>query len=125
MTFFTLGTAAMAAFFLTTLGAGDAPRVVATSPAQDAVAPAGPLTLSVTFDRPMRGDGWSFTGDPAAYPDCAETPKVSADGRTFTLACRVEAGRAYALGFNGGRFRNFRSRAGVPAEPHLLRFSTR
>lgn len=125
MLFFMFGAAAVAAPLLVDRGASVAPRVVATSPAQGARVPAGPFALSVTFDRPMRGDGWSFTGDPARYPDCAKAPRLSADARTFTLSCRAEAGRAYAVGFNGGRFRNFRDRDGVPAEPYLLRFSTR
>lgn len=127
MTSLTLGVVAVAAFLLMVEQdpAAAPPRVVATSPGQDAPIPAGPFTLSVTFDQPMRGDGWSLVGDPALAPDCAKAPRMSADGRTFTFACRAEAGRGYAVGFNGGQFLNFRSREGVSAEPYPLRFHVR
>lgn len=102
------------------------PRVVATAPAQGATIAPGAFTLSVTYDRPMAAQSWSFvrTGR-AAYPVCAGRPEQSADGRTFTLRCTAAAGTAYEVAFNSGRFRNFRSVAGVPAQPALLRFKTR
>ena len=49
---------------------------------------------------------------------------AAADGRSFTLDCTVEAGKAYWMGFNNERFRNFQSLSGVPAVPALLQFST-
>lgn len=102
------------------------PRVVATTPAQGATIPPGPFTLSVTYDRAMAPDGWSFvqTGR-GAYPGCDNRPVQSSDGRTFTMRCTAEAGTRYAVAFNAGRFRNFRSRAGVPAQPAMLWFRTR
>lgn len=102
------------------------PHVVATTPADGASVAAGPVTISVTFDRPMRAGSYSFTSiDAAPYPDCARTPRQSADGRRFTLACRVVAGRRYGIGFNGGQFRNFVGLDGVPATPAALVFSAR
>ena len=103
------------------------PRVIMMRPALSPV-PAGPVTISVTFDRPMRANSYSFVMvDGAAYPDCGDAAPVrSANGRTFTIKCRVEAGRRYAVGFNTGRFRNFVSAtAGPPALAATLRFSTR
>lgn len=102
------------------------PRVVRTLPAADAVLPPGPVTISVTFDRPMRPGSYSFVMlDPATYPACASVAYLSADGRTYSLDCRLEPDRSYAIGFNRGRFRNFVGRDGVAAEPHVLHFSTR
>ncbi len=99
------------------------PRVVETYPAVGAEIAAGKIAIKVTFDRPMR-QSWSFVArSPATYPDCAKTPTQSKDGRTFTLACTVEAGKDYWIGFNGGRFQNFQSVEGIPATPALLRFS--
>lgn len=101
------------------------PRVVAVAPAPGAVVRAGRLDLTVTFDQPMQA-GWSFiVRDPAAYPDCARKPRQSADRRSFTLACRVEPGRAYEVGFNSDRHHNFASEAGVPAVPAVVRFTAR
>ncbi|MEG3091802.1 LuxR C-terminal-related transcriptional regulator [Sphingomonas sp. PB1R3] len=100
------------------------PHVVSTSPAAGAVVPAGPLVLTVTFDRPMRPGSYSFvqaSGD--SYPDCGgAAPVQSQDGRSFSLRCRVEAGRAYEVWFNRGEYRNFTDRNGVSAMPHQLLF---
>jgi hypothetical protein len=109
-------------------GGGEAapvpPHVVSTSPAAGAVVPAGPLVLTVTFDRPMRSGSYSFvqvSGD--RYPECGRAePVQSQDGRSFSLRCRVEAGRAYEVWFNRGEYRNFTDRNGVSATPHQLRF---
>ncbi len=103
-----------------------APQVVSTFPARGQAVPAGPVTLSVTYDRAMRPGSYSFVQvDPRAYPNCAPAPMLSADRRTYSLACRVEAGRAYELWFNRGRFMNFVGESGVPAVPYRLRFRTR
>lgn len=104
-----------------------APRVVETAPADSAIIPAGPVTIRVTFDQPMRANSFSFvTTDRGRYPDCARRPQQSPDGRSFTLACRaVQPGR-YAIGFNGGRFHNFVGRqSGLSAAPALLTFVVR
>ena len=102
------------------------PHVVATFPSAGARVEPGPLRLSVTFDRPMQTGSYSFVGDPHTLPDCGSTPEQSADGRTFTLSCRLEPHHGYTIGFNGGRFRNFTAEDdGAPAEPSILRFSTR
>ena len=43
---------------------------------------------------------------------------------SFSLDCTLEAGKSYALGFNGGSYMNFKNEAGVAAVPHELHFST-
>ncbi|MDB5454527.1 MAG: transcriptional regulator, LuxR family [Caulobacter sp.] len=102
------------------------PRVVSTYPAANARVPAGKLALSVTFDRPMRNASYSFVRrDSNSFPICGTKPAQSADRRTFTLACVVEAGRGYEVGFNSDRNRNFVGQDGVPATPAVLRFSAR
>jgi DNA-binding CsgD family transcriptional regulator/methionine-rich copper-binding protein CopC len=101
------------------------PHVVATSPAAGARVKAGKLALTVTFDRPM-GPGYSFImRDRASFPTCDPAPTRSADRKSFTLACVVEAGRAYEVGFNSPRHANFVSEDGLPAAPARLRFSAR
>ena len=103
-----------------------APRVVAIAPASGSIVPAGALTVTVTFDRAMRGDGWSFTSsDGGVYPACASAPRVAADRRTFTLDCRVERGGRYAIGITGGGYRNFVGADGIPALPAETRYRAR
>jgi DNA-binding CsgD family transcriptional regulator len=105
----------------------EAPRVVATFPAPGAVVPPGPVTLRVTYDRPMRRQSYSFVQkSPGSYPDCGKhMPQQSADGRTFTLRCEVRAGRSYEIWFNRPPYMNFTSDGGVPASPFQLLFRTR
>src|SRR5439155_2850005 len=71
------------------------PRVVSTNPAPGAVVAPGPLKLSVTFDRPMHAQSYSFVQrNPATYPNCSHSaPLQSQDGRTYTLSCTVEPTR--------------------------------
>ncbi|WP_454759448.1 hypothetical protein [Caulobacter segnis] len=103
--------------------AGAIPLVRAVSPAVGAEVAAGKIQIKVTFDQPMLAS-WSFVmRDPASYPDCAKIPVQSADKRTFTLDCKVEAGKDYWIGFNNDRFKNFQSLDGVAAKPAMVRFS--
>lgn len=105
--------------------AAQPPRVVATVPAGDAAVPAGPFTLSVTFDQPMQANSFSFVQtDPASFPQCARVPVQSADGRTFALQCRAQPGRQYEVWFNRGRWLNFKGLGGQPAVPYRLAFRT-
>ncbi len=101
-----------------------APHVVSTRPAEGAVVPAGPVSLTVTFDRPMRRASYSFvSASPNTYPECGDhVPVQSADGRTFTLACSVRSGKSYEVLFNSPDYKNFMSEEGVPATPHRLKF---
>src|SRR4051812_49192991 len=102
------------------------PPVVETYPAAGAVVAAGPLTLKVTFDRPMQR-GWSFVNrDAASIPPCDwKQPVQSVDGRSFSVTCKLEPGHAYWIGFNSANHRNFATPEGVPATPAGLSFSTR
>ncbi|BCI70370.1 bacterial regulatory s, luxR family protein [Sphingomonas sp. S17] len=114
----------------THLTSGDAakpagpPRVISTSPAANRVISAGPISLKVTFDRPMRRDSYSFVyASPETYPDCGRNqPVQSADGRTFTLTCSVQSGRSYEVWFNSPAYRNFVDENGAPATPYRLQF---
>jgi len=108
-------------------GRSGPPHLVAQSPADGSVIAAGPVTVSVTFDRPMRRNSYSFVViDPAAYPRCTGAPRQSTDGRSFALDCLLEPHRRYLIGINAGRFTNFVGASdGMPARPARLKFSTR
>lgn len=101
------------------------PHVVATYPRPGAVVSAGTITLKVTFDRPMQ-QAWSFISrDSRSTPRCDGSPVQSADGRSFTMTCKVESGRAYWMGFNNAAHQKFVSLDGVPATPAGLVFSAK
>jgi DNA-binding CsgD family transcriptional regulator len=104
-----------------------APKVIATAPANGALVRPGRITLSVTFDRPMRRQSYSFVQRAAeTYPNCgAKRPTQSRDGRTFTLQCLLSPGRRYEVWFNSPPYTNFVSEAGVRAEPYQLLFRSR
>lgn len=105
---------------------GDAPQIVATSPAVGAT-DVDPATteITVTFDRDM-SDGFSWTGGGPNYPPAAEGKKVVwRDRRTCVLPVKLEPGRYYRVGVNSTSYRNFRSADGVPARPSAIYFTTR
>lgn len=108
------------------LGAAKPPQVIETYPASGTRVSAGKLTIRVTFDQPMRPGSYSFVAqDPVSTPACDGRPVQSDDGRSFSMNCEIEAGRAYVMGFNGTKYRNFTSLSGVPATPAVLKFSAR
>ena len=106
---------------------GAAATVVSTLPAMDAVVESGPITLSVTFDRAMQRQSYSFVQKSAdTYPQCGKNrAEQSADGRTFTLRCEVRPGQRYEVWFNSPPYMNFVGKDGKPAVPYGLRFRTR
>jgi len=103
------------------------PTVTATYPTDGSVIQPGPYVLKVTFDRPMVPGSFSFVqASQETYPLCDNKPKISADGRSFTMACTAKPNGRYEIWFNRGRFMNLRSRDGfVPAQPKRLTFRTR
>jgi DNA-binding CsgD family transcriptional regulator len=102
------------------------PTVISTIPADGSIVPAGPYVLKVTYDRPMAPRSFSFVQASAdSYPLCDNKPKQSADGRSFTMACKAKPNGRYEIWFNRGRFMNFKSKDGlVPASPKRLIFRT-
>lgn len=102
------------------------PHVVSTSPAEGAVIPAGPFMLKVTFDRSMESGDFSFVRvSPDSYPDCGGTPKLSKDGRTYSMRCVAKAGHSHEIWFNRPPYMSFQSIEGAPSIPYRLRFSAR
>ena len=102
-----------------------APVVVKTAPAP--LADSVPATLdkiTVTFDQPMKDGSWSWTGGGETFPQITGQISYDAAKTTCTLPVKLEPGKLYVIGINGGRFRNFQTAAGVPAKTHLLVFST-
>lgn len=110
---------------LTVTASRTIPKVESTFPAQGAKVAPGLLVLRVTFSEKMREDGWSYVPSPKGlYPDCAQTPRLLDDKRTFVLICRTLPSKTYAVWFNQPPlvdFSNYSHRSAVPFE---LSFTT-
>jgi beta-lactamase regulating signal transducer with metallopeptidase domain len=104
---------------------GQVPNIVATSPAIGATdVDPGLKEITVTFDQDM-GGGYSWTGGGPDYPPTPKGQKAQwQDKRTCVLPVKLEAGRYYRVGINSTSYQNFRSAAGVSAEPSAIYFTT-
>jgi beta-lactamase regulating signal transducer with metallopeptidase domain len=104
---------------------GQAPNIVATSPAVGATDVDPGLTeITVTFDQDM-GAGFSWTGSGPDHPTTPEGQKAQwRDKRTCVLPVKLEAGHYYRVGINSPSYRNFRSEAGVSAPLSAIYFTT-
>ena len=105
---------------------GEKPRIVSTTPKQDATDVDPFLTeITVTFDRDM-AEGFSWTGGGAEYPAIPEGQKPRwRSKRTCVLPVDLREGRYYRVGINSPSFRNFKSAEGVPAAPSAICFTTK
>jgi DNA-binding CsgD family transcriptional regulator len=108
-------------------GAQAVAKVVRTVPAQGARIGPGRLTIEVTFDRPMLPQAYSFVrSDEGLYPECPSPPRLSADGRTYSLDCIARRPGEYVMYFNRPPFMNFReAKTRTSAEPARLEFTVR
>ena len=101
------------------------PHVESTFPAAGAKVTPGLLVLRVTYDTRMRPEGWAFARETGLdYPDCATTPRLLDDGRTFVLICRTMPGKSYAIWFNRPPLQDFASVSRRPAVAYELSFAT-
>lgn len=122
-------------FFMLTLTAaceagepGDAaPRTISVTPANGAkdISP-GKAFIRINFDQVMDGRGFSITDVEDATPlPIATKPRFTNNNRSVILEVRLKPGQRYGYSVNNGRFRNFKSKAGVPSTPYKVIFSTR
>lgn len=105
--------------------AASRPEIKATSPGIGAsdVAPST-AEITVTFDRDMKTDRFSWTGGPPDFPKA--TGKAHwVDKRTCAFPVRLEQGRFYRVGINAASHTNFQSAKGVAARPRVLCFVTK
>ena len=108
------------------MAAGDAPVVVATSPANGATGVDPALAeISVTFDRPMQDGNWSW-----CYENVEDFPKLNGsphylDGRTTNvLPVLLEPGKTYVIWINAETYMGFKDEAGTPVAPYKFTFAT-
>jgi len=99
--------------------------VESTFPALNAKVTPGLLVLRVTFSEKMRVDGWSYVPSPKGlYPDCAQTPRLLDDQRSFVLICRTLPGKTYSVWFNQPPLVDFSNYSRRSAIPYQLTFTT-
>ena len=104
-----------------------AAKVVRTTPANGATLAPGPFTVSVTFDRPMAPQSYSFVrSDEGLYPDCVGQPRLSTDRRTYSLECTASRPGTYVMHFNRPPYIGFVDAATkTPAREARLEFTVR
>jgi len=103
----------------------DIPKVVSTYPAEGASIAPGILIIRITYDTRMQGQSWSYvTSRDGEYPECAASPRLLDDHKSFALICRTLPKKNYALWFNHGDYQNFTSVGRRPAAAYELKFTT-
>ncbi len=102
------------------------PRVVRTIPANgDRAVDPSLTTLTVTFNEPMQDGSWSWAYTTLdSFPKMTGAPKYI-DPYTSVLPVKLEPDKEYEVWINSSKFKNFKDKAGNPAEPYVLRFKTR
>jgi hypothetical protein len=110
---------------VTVTASKDVPHVAATFPAKGSSVAPGVLVMRVTYDTRMQGRSWTYlTSKDGEYPECAATPRLLDDHKSFALICRTLPNKTYALWLNHGDHANFTSVSRRPAEPFELIFKT-
>ena len=103
-----------------------APLVKRTNPAalSDSVDPALDQ-ISVTFDRPMMDQCWSWTGGGETMPQMIGQPSYDAGRTTCKVQVKLEPGKVYCIGVNSPSYKHFMSSQRVPAPWYVIVFATR
>jgi RNA polymerase sigma-70 factor (ECF subfamily) len=82
--------------------------------------------IRVTFSKPMMDKSWSWTQENVySFPESNGPIHYLPDQRTCVMPAKLEPGKTYVIGINGGRFNGFKSKDGQPALPTTIAFRTR
>jgi hypothetical protein len=110
---------------VTVTASRERPKVVGAFPAQGSSVAPGILIIRVTYDTRMQGQSWSYVSSrDGEYPECAASPRLLDDHKSFALICRTLPKKTYALWFNHGDYQNFTSISRRPAAAYELKFTT-
>jgi|GEM_PF-1079640 len=80
--------------------------------------------MTVTFNKTMMDGNWSWTGGGDTFPQMTGQPSYDASRTTCSLPVKLQPGKVYVVGINGGKFTNFKTPQQVPATPYLIVFAT-
>ncbi len=81
--------------------------------------------IRVKFSKPMMDKSWSLTqGNVYAFPKSTGAIHYLDDQQTCVMPVKLEPGKTYVIGINGGRFNNFKEKNGKPSLPCTLAFKT-
>jgi RNA polymerase sigma-70 factor (ECF subfamily) len=103
------------------------PVVVATIPQAGATdVAAGATEIKVTFSKPMKAGGWSWSKvSDASFPKLNGQPSYVADRKTAVLPVTLEPGKTYAVWLNLPPAENFTDEQGHKAPTYAIVFSTK
>ena len=103
---------------------GAAPKVIQAVPDNGATnVDPGLREIRVTFDQDMKTDRYSWVGGGPTFPELRGRPRWI-DARTNVLGVTLQPDHKYWLSINSVSHRNFQSKAGAPAVPYVISFTT-
>lgn len=103
------------------------PKVIITSP-QNTAKDVDPSLkeISVTFNEPMMDKSWSWSyEDKNKFPQTTGEPFYTDNYTKCVLPVKLEPNKEYVIWINTARFKNFKDKAGNPAEPYRFTFKTK
>jgi hypothetical protein len=103
----------------------NSPVVIKTSPVNftDNVPPET-TEITVTFDKEMYPQGYSWCRNQHPYPESIGNPSFSNGNFSCTLSVALQPGQYYRIGINTPPYQSFKSIAGDPAHHYVLVFAT-
>ncbi len=102
------------------------PVVVATTPTALAADVSPDLDkITVTFDRPMMDQSWSWTGGGDTYPQTVGKIAYNSTRTICTLPVKLAPGKVYWVGVNSPSHRNFQTLDRIPAQRYVILFATK
>ena len=103
------------------------PNVIETYPVSGST-DVDPLTkeITVTFDEPMKDGNWSWAyTNKNKFPVMTGQPYYKPGHTVNVLPVKLESNKGYEIWINSEKFKNFKDRAGNPAIPFRLVFTTK
>jgi tetratricopeptide (TPR) repeat protein len=81
--------------------------------------------ITVTFDRPMMDQSWSWTGGGDTLPQKTGSFSYDSARTTCTFPTKLAPGKVYWLGVNSRDYKFFQTTARVPAQQYVILFATK
>jgi beta-lactamase regulating signal transducer with metallopeptidase domain len=81
--------------------------------------------ITVTFDRPMMNQSWSWVGSGEMFPEIKGKPSYDFAKRKCTIRTNLEPGKVYRIGINSPSHKFFQTLEQVPAVPYVILFATK